>query len=99
MDYLESQEQREMRDKVTKLFAMTHMDDPLWERVSAAFDWQDVWPEIDAECRLTGEVVEPIDQHYSHYPSWDAVIHRDVALEGGWVIDHEQGYAYPKGAK
>jgi len=93
-------ERNEMRDQVTKLFACKHLNDPLWEQVSAVFDWTNVWPEIDGDGYLTGAVIEPTDwEYFPVYPSHDAVIRRDVALAAGWVIDSEEGYAYPKGAK
>lgn len=94
-DFMEKPERNEMRDKVTKAFAYTHMDDPLWDRVSQAFDWEYVWPEIDGEFRLTGAVIEQEDRDYFPVaPSHDAVIHRDVAAAAGWVIDLEEGCAY-----
>jgi hypothetical protein len=93
---MDKPQRTELRDKVTALFAGVHMDDKLWQRVADAFDWEDVWPVIDGDCCLTGEVVEPKDwDYFPHWPSWDAVIHRDVAQAAGWTVDREAGHASP----
>lgn len=91
------QEQAVLRNGVTKVFMGVRMDDPLWQKVADCFDWKDVWPVIDEDCRLTGEVVEPMDWEYlPHYPSFDAVIRRDVAVAEGWIVDLEEGHARPR---
>lgn len=92
------QEQAVLRNGVTKVFMGVRMDDPLWQKVADCFDWKDVWPVIDEDCRLTGEVVWPSDWEYlPHYPSFDAVIRRDVAVAEGWIVDLEEGHARPNG--
>ena len=96
MNTLSATERNQMRDKVTKLFAGVHMNEPLWEEVSLAFEWDGVWPVIDADFTLTGEVVDPQDwDYFPHWPSWDAVIHKDVAKAAGWTIDRDEGRAIP----
>lgn len=93
--YLNSTEQKQMRDRVTKVFAGVKMDDPLWKSVAVAFNWQNVWPVIDTDLELTGEVVEPQGGDYlPHFPGWDAVISRQDAEAAGWVIDEGHGFAH-----
>lgn len=94
-------EWNEMRDKVTALFACIHMEDKHWQRLADVFDWNNVWPVVDKDCCLTGEVVEPTDWKYLPvWPSWDAVISREEASAAGWTVNLEDGYAiHPKEAR
>lgn len=89
-----------LRNGVAKVFMGVRMDDPLWQKVADCFDWTNVWPVIDGGCCLTGEVVEPMDWEYlPHFPSFDAVIRRDVAVAEGWIVDLEEGHARPRNQK
>jgi hypothetical protein len=87
-----------MRDKVTQLFAGMHYRTEEFQQVSAVFDWQNVWPVIDADCDLTGEVVEP-DESFARVYDDDAVIRKCVARAGGWELDGEEGTAWPPGMR
>lgn len=85
-----------MRDRVTQLFAGMHYRTEEFQQVSAVFDWQNVWPLIDADGDLTGDVVEPAeDGVYLILSDWDAAIRREDAVSAGWEIDADGGTARP----
>lgn len=87
-----------MRDRVTKAFAGHHYMTEEFRQVSAAFDWSNVWPVVDADCDLTGDVVEP-DENFLRVYDDEAVIRKDVARAGGWEMDREEGTAWPPGMR
>lgn len=88
-----------MRDRVTKAFAGVHYRTKEFQQVSAAFDWSNVWPVIDADGDLTGEVLGPDDGQTLRVYDDEAVIRKDVARAGGWELDSEEGYAWPPGMR
>lgn len=87
-----------MRDRVTNLFGGYHYMLEEFRQVSAAFDWSNVWPVIDADSCLTGAVIEPDDDYLRVYDD-EAVIRKDVAKAFGWEIDGDEGTAWPPGMR
>ena len=67
------------------------------EEVAAAIakcDWTGLWPIIDGDCCLTGEVVDNSSDGYLSC-DWGGMIDADVARAAGWRIDTEEGTAAP----
>lgn len=95
---LTAPERTDLRDRVTKVFAGIHYRNSEFRQVSIAFDWSNVWPVIDADGDLTGEVVEP-DEDFLRVYDDDAVIRKAVAKAGGWEMDREEGTAWPPGER
>jgi hypothetical protein len=87
-----------VRDRVTQAFSGHNYMIEEFRQASAAFDWSNVWPVINADCDLTGEVVEP-DENFARVYDDDAVIRKDVARAGGWELDGEEGTAWPAGMR
>jgi hypothetical protein len=64
-----------------------------WQRLAAFAQWQGVWPVIDANGDLTGDISEGCESELN--VDDEAMIDADDARAGGWRIDAEEGYAYP----
>lgn len=60
----------------------------------ARCDWTGLWPIIDGDCCLTGEVVDSSSDGYLSC-DWGGMIDADVARAAGWRIDLEEGTAAP----
>lgn len=56
-------------------------------------NWDGVWPVIDGDGELTGEITEGCDEMLNVYDL--AMIDADVARRAGWRIDAEEGRAEP----
>lgn len=92
---MERPDHNALRDAVTKACADSaylHYQHPLWRRLADAFNWQDVWPVVNADGHLTGEVWTACDD-VLHTADGDAMIRPEDAKSGGWEIDHEAGTA------
>jgi len=64
-----------------------------WQRLAAFVQWQGIWPVIDANGDLTGDISEGCESELNVED--EAMIDADDARAGGWRIDAEEGHAYP----
>ena len=67
-----------------------------WQRLAETLHWQGIWPVIDADGELTGEISEGGENELN--VNDEAMIDADEARDGGWRIDVEDGRAYPPAA-
>lgn len=63
-----------------------------WQRLAECVSWQGIWPVIDADGELTGEISEGSESELN--VDDEAMIDADDARAGGWKIDAEEGRAY-----
>lgn len=92
---LTAPEQNDLRDAVARACGSAvnlHYRDPLWQKLADIFDWQDVWPVINGDGYLTGEVWTACDD-ILHTDDMDAMIRPEDAKAGGWEINYEEGTA------
>lgn len=66
-----------------------HVDDVMWDISQAS--WWNVYPVIDGECRLTGEVVAASDDSRDWRlrvgrGGWTQLIDKKDAVEAGWIV-------------
>jgi len=95
-----------LRDAVLQEFAnnRVHSDDPVWRESNAAFEWADVWPVVDREGYLTGDVGMPGVDGMLLSDDGMVILPECEAREGGWKIDElnceatppDKGYPYFK---
>ena len=65
------------------------------ETLEEYFDeWDQNWPVINADLTLTGSYADSDTLNMVNYDD-RALIDRDEAIEGGWEIDSDNGYANP----
>lgn len=76
-------------ESICQQFAGKHYRDRQFRQVSAAADWNDVWPEIDRDGDLTGRLIGDDDGFLN--VDDEAVISTAEARAGGWTIS--DGYA------
>lgn len=69
-----------------------HYTHPLYRADADRFDWSGVWPLVDRDGDLTGEITEG-EECYG--VNDEAMIEAAEAREGGWQIDEDSGYAEP----
>lgn len=62
-----------------------------WQRLAERCHWQGLWPVIDADGNLTGEISEGAESESN--VDDEAMIDTDEARTAGWRID--DGYAFP----
>ena len=67
--------------------------DPRTKRELEAGSWSNRWPTIDRNGILTGSVVDSCDGFWNYED--EAMIAREEAQAGGWVVDADYGYALP----
>ena len=76
-------------ESICQQFAGKHYRDRQFRQVSAAADWNDVWPEIDRDGDLTGRLVGS-ENGFLNVDD-EAMISTAEARAGGWTIS--DGYA------
>lgn len=76
-------------ESICQQFAGKHYHDRQFRQVSAAADWNDVWPEIDRDGDLTGRLVG--NENGFLNVDDEAMISTAEARAGGWTIS--DGYA------
>ena len=64
-----------------------------WQRLAAFVQWPGIWPVIDANGDLTGDISEGCESELN--VDDEAMIDADDARAGGWEIDAEEGRACP----
>ena len=76
-------------------FAGERLDAPATVEAMERCEWQDYYPVIDADLRLTGEFAYADEENRRH-ANYDnqAMIDRAEAVAAGWTID-EDGFATP----
>ena len=79
---------------VVDLHSGEAIDDEEVDAAIAKCDWTGLWPIIDGDCCLTGEVVDNSSDGYLSC-DWGGMIDADVARRAGWRIDTEEGTATP----
>ena len=77
---------------LAKANAGIHSQSQAWQQALDCCDWHGVWPVIDAEGLLTGEISEGGDD-MSNVDD-EAMIETAEAIATGWTVD-EDGYATP----
>ena len=77
---------------LAKANAGIHVQSQAWQEAADCCDWHGVWPVIDAEGLLTGEISEGGDD-MSNVDD-EAMIETAEAIAAGWTVD-EDGYATP----
>jgi hypothetical protein len=65
-----------------------------WNEAGRDADWTGVWPEINRDGKLTGDVVYAGDDYTFLNVEDEAMIAEDEARAGGWEVDAEEGRAY-----
>ena len=89
---------RETRPWFLDAFAGERIDAAATVAACDLCEWQDYYPVIDADLRLTGEFAyaDEEDGRHANYEN-EAMIDRQEALAAGWAID-EDGHATPPAA-
>ncbi len=73
-----------MERVLCKMYAGSPMHDPDYRRLADGLAWDDLWPVVDAEKCLTGEVVES-EEGYANVLN-EAMMREDVARAAGFVV-------------
>ncbi len=76
---------------IAQVHAGEHYSSPAFRLDSDRVNWDGLWPVVDRDGELTGEVTDG-DGHYNVI---DAMIDPEEAREGGWEIDLDGGSAKP----
>lgn len=74
-----------MEETLCKVFLGARLDDPVFKELSDDLRWDNVWPVINADMRLTGDLSDCAEDERLY--GCDAVISVDDAREAGWEID------------
>jgi hypothetical protein len=70
-----------------------HYTSPAFARDSERVDWDGVWPVVDRDGELTGEISEGEDEDDVYNVDGDAMISHEEAIDGGWTVDEDGVYA------
>lgn len=76
-----------------KLYAGQPWNDPDFRRLANDLDWEDLYPEVNGDFCLTGDVVGADEEGYANV-FHEALMSEDVAREAGLVV--EDGSVYRK---
>lgn len=60
---------------------------------NSRYDWSGFWPVIRPDLTLTGDISEGSDSEINYNDL--AMIDIEEALSAGWVVDRNEGYAWP----
>ena len=88
----------DLRDDILAAFARHgnfRYTSPVWQNVALAFEWDCVWPVIDDDGYLTGDVGIAGEDGMLVTDDWEAIISREDAELGGWEIDEDGCIATP----